>query len=212
MHDSRWEPTFALRASADRQSPDRERMAQGLDRRGDAIGSFLLFWTLLTWTCFFTSAGAHGLHISFGKSVLTERVFTGKVVFNKLDFQDALSRWNDRTPLMDLASDERSGLILRYFKRHLKASANGQRDLKLEIVEQGAGAQTIWFRFRFESKEPIDWLRVEHRALFAAFPDQGNVLEVKSGEKTMNHLFRPTAPAYRFDRATDGRRQTTDDR
>ncbi len=165
-----------------------------------AASCSLLVLALSIGTFLWVSVEAHGLHISFGKSELTERIFTGKVVFNKLDFQDALSRWNDQTPLIDLTTDERAGLTLRYLKRHLKARANGRQDLKLELVEQGAGVQTIWFRFRFESGEPIDWLQVEHRSLFAAFPDQGNVLEVKSGSKTMNHLFRPSAPAHRFDR------------
>jgi hypothetical protein len=164
-----------------------------------------IHWILLVWLCSTASVEGHGIHISFGKSELTERVFSGKVVFNKLDFQDALSRWNDQTPLMDLTPDDRAGLTLRYFKRHLKATANGETDLKLEIVEQGAGVRTLWFRFRFESAEPIDWLRVQHRALFAAFPDQSNVLEVKSGERTMSHLFRPSAPAYRFDRSSGDR-------
>ena len=48
------------------------------------------------------SVAGHGLHISFAKSELTERAFKGNVVFNKLDFQDAVGRWNDGIPLLDL--------------------------------------------------------------------------------------------------------------
>lgn len=56
------------------------------------------------------------------------------------------------------------------------------------------------FRFRFISEADIGWVRVEHQLLFNAFGDQGNVLEVASGDRSMNHLFRVSAPAFRFER------------
>ena len=70
-------------------------------QRGFAVG-WARWVLILALTGQAASVAGHGLHISFAKSELTERTFKGKVVFNKLDFQDAVGRWNDGIPLLDL--------------------------------------------------------------------------------------------------------------
>ena len=42
---------------------------------------------------------AHGLHLSIGKSEVVWKTFTGKLVFNKLDFIEALDQWNPDQPI-----------------------------------------------------------------------------------------------------------------
>jgi|TARA_B110000116_G_scaffold263131_1_gene269233 hypothetical protein len=45
-------------------------------------------------------------------------------------------------------------------------------------------------RFRIGSSDSIKQIKVEHRVLFGAFLDQGNVLEVKTGGGKESHLFK----------------------
>ncbi|HCK09621.1 hypothetical protein MK139_00890 [bacterium] len=141
---------------------------------------------------------AHGLHLSIGKSEVVGKTFTGKLVFNKLDFIEALDQWNPDQPLYELDPEGFEKLTLRYMNRNFKVEANGLRDLKLEITEAGQDTDSLWLKFRFESTTALEQIRVEHRLLFAAFPGQGNVLEVRSRKGKQNHLFRVDSPAKVF--------------
>ena len=138
---------------------------------------------------------AHGLHLSIGKSEVDGNTLTGKLVFNKLDFIEALDQWDEK-PIYEFSPEEFEKLTLKYMKRHFKVEANGATDLKLEITKAGQGNDTMWMEFRFAAKEPFEQIRVEHRVLFAAFPDQGNVLEVKGPSGKESHLFRVDSPIY----------------
>lgn len=141
-----------------------------------------------------TLAVGHGLHLSIGKSEATDTALTGKLVFNKLDFVEALDQWDSDRPIYELTPEDFEKLTLRYMKRHFKVEANGARDLKLEITEAGTGKETMWLAFRFASPETLRQIRVEHRVLFDVFPDQGNVLEVRWGKGRESHLFRVDDP------------------
>ena len=137
--------------------------------------------------------GAHGLHLSIGKGDATATTLTGKLVFNKLDFIEALDQWINETPIYELTPEAFEKLTLRYMKRHFKVEANGKTDLKLEITEAGQGNETMWMQFRFQSPDTLRQIKVENRVLFGAFPDQGNVLEVTSTAGKQRHLFRANA-------------------
>ena len=141
---------------------------------------------------------AHGLHLSIGKAALEATAFTGKLVFNRDDFVEALDRWNNEIQVHDLTPEALERLTLRYMKRHFKVEVNGTSDLKLEITKAGEGNDTIWMRFRFDSSDSIKQIKVEHRVLFGAFPDQGNVLEVKTGGGKESHLFKIDSPVAVF--------------
>jgi hypothetical protein len=141
---------------------------------------------------------AHGLHLSIGKAELGATAFTGKMVFNRDDFVEALDRWNNEIQVHDLTPEALERLTLRYMKRHFKVEANGTSDLKLEITKAGEGKDTIWMRFRFGSSDSIKQIKVEHRVLFGAFPDQGNVLEVKTEAGKESHLFKIDSPIVVF--------------
>jgi hypothetical protein len=145
----------------------------------------LLFCCLLC-----VDVGAHGLHLSIGKAEVTETAITGKMTFNKLDFVEALDQWNEQVQIYELTPEDFERLTLKYMKRHFKVEANGSADLKLEITSAGQGKETLWMAFRFASEDTLKTIKVEHRVLFGAFPDQGNVLEVKSKKGKESHLFR----------------------
>ena len=160
----------------------------------------LCLWFVFT-TGFVCSANvvhSHGLHLSIGKSEATATTLTGKLVFNKVDFVEALDRWNNETQIYELTPEALEKLTLRYMKRHFKVEANGTTDLKLEITQAGQGKETMWMKFRFASEDTLKQIKVEHSVLFGAFPDQGNVLEVKTPQGKQSHLFRLDAPIAVF--------------
>jgi len=142
---------------------------------------------------------AHGLHLSITKAEASENEITGKLTLNKLDFVEALDQWSNDTKIYELTPEAFESLTLRYMKRHLKVEANGSMDLKLEIVDAGQGKETMWLAFKFTSSEKLESIKVENRVLFGAFPDQGNVFEVKSEKGKQSHLFRVDAPTATFE-------------
>jgi hypothetical protein len=87
--------------------------------------------------------GAHVLHLSIGKGSLEAIAFTGKLVFNRDDFVEALDRWNNEIQVYALPPEALERLTLRYMKHHFKVEANGKSDLKLEITEAGEGNDMI---------------------------------------------------------------------
>lgn len=156
-------------------------------------------WVVALFSAIGVEVGAHGLHLSIGKAEVAETEITGKVTLNKLDFVEALDQWNNETKIYELTPEEFEKLTLRYMKRHFKIEANGVTDLKLDITEAGQGKETMWMAFRFVSDDTIRTIRVEHRLLFNTFPDQGNVLEVKSKKGKESHLFRVDSPTAVFE-------------
>ena len=152
--------------------------------------------------CLFLLVGwayAHGLHLSIGKVDLEATTFSGKLVFNRDDFIEALDSWNNEIPIHELTPEDLEKLTLRYMKRHFKVEANGTTDLKLEITEAGQGKESLWMKFNFASTDSLRKIKVEHRVLFGSFPDQGNVLEVKASGAKQSHLFKIDSPVAEFE-------------
>ena len=56
---------------------------------------------------------------------MTATTFTGKLVFNRVDFLEPLDQWIHETRIDELTPESLEKLTLRYMKRHFKVDANG---------------------------------------------------------------------------------------
>lgn len=130
----------------------------------------------------------HAIHISYGQGTVTKSDFTGKVIYYKNDFFKALADWKGED-LRNLNDAQYDKLKLNYLQSHFLAEANNKEKLKLIITSSSEDESSIWFEFKFDSDEQINWITIKQTVLFKEFGDQMNLLNVATPSGDKNLIF-----------------------
>lgn len=152
-----------------------------------------VLWILPLLLCFWAMPlPAHNIHISYGNGTLSETSLTLRLTFFKDDFNRAVQQWSEQTQPETAAVEP---LENRFLRAHFSVTAGEGQPLPLSVTAGAEDGSSIWFKIECRWAAPTEQLRIQNTALFTAFSDQMNLLNVKTPQGELGFILTAAAPS-----------------